>query len=54
MIQSIPTMREFGCIHIGNLSPDISSQDIPTGSDGSTESFSISQGQAEGQPVRSG
>lgn len=54
MIQSIPTMREFGCIHIGNPSPDISWQDIPIGSHGSTESFSISQGQAEGQPVQSG
>lgn len=24
VIQSIPTRREFGCIHIGNPSPDIS------------------------------
>lgn len=54
MMPLIPTMREFGCIHIGNLSPDISSQDIPIGSRGSTESFSISQGQAEGQSVQSG
>lgn len=54
VVQSIPTRREFGCIHIGNPSPDISWQDTPIGSHGSTESFSISQGQVEGQPVQSG
>lgn len=53
-VQDVPTMKESGYIHIGSLFPDISGQDMSIGSHGSKGSFSICQGQAEGQPVQSG
>lgn len=42
-------MKESGCIHIENLFPGTSVQDIPIGFHGSKGPFSICQGQAEGQ-----